>query len=41
MECEFLSNTKEACLLETDEYQDKVAEAVRDGILTYLGDAES
>lgn len=41
VECGFLSNTKEAGLLETDEYQDKVAEAVRDGILTYLGDAES
>ena len=41
VDCGFLSNTKEAGLLETDEYQDKVAEAVRDGILTYLGDAES
>ena len=38
VECGFLSNTREAGLLESDEYQDKVAKAVRDGILTYLGD---
>lgn len=36
VECGFLSNTREAGLLETDEYQDKVAKAVKDGILTYL-----
>ena len=32
----FLSNSEEAALLETEEYQKKVAEAVRSGILAYL-----
>lgn len=36
VECGFLSNTREAGLLETDEYQDKVANSVKDGILAYL-----
>jgi len=40
VECGFLSNTEEANLLITDEYQDKVAEAIRDGILTYLNGGE-
>lgn len=37
VECGFLSNSQEAALLATEEYQDKVAEAVKDGILEYLG----
>lgn len=42
VECGFLSNTEEADLLITEEYQDKVAEAIYDGILTYLnGDIEA
>lgn len=42
VECGFLSNTEEADLLITEEYQDKVAEAICDGILTYLnGDIEA
>ena len=40
VECGFLSNTEEANLLITDEYQDKVAEAIKDGILTYLNGGE-
>lgn len=36
VECGFLSNTEEAELLTTEEYQTKVAEAIRDGILAYL-----
>lgn len=36
VECGFLSNAKEAELLTTEEYQTKVAEAIRDGILAYL-----
>ena len=36
VECGFLSNSKEADLLTTDEYQTKVAEAVCDGIMAYL-----
>ena len=36
VECGFLSNGREAALLNTAEYQERVAEAVRDGILTYL-----
>ena len=37
VECGFLSNSGEAALLTTEEYQKKVANAVRDGILEYLG----
>ena len=37
VECGFLSNSEEAALLATEEYQDKVAEAVKAGILEYLG----
>ena len=40
VECGFLSNTEEANLLIPEEYQDKVAEAIRDGILTYLNGGE-
>lgn len=36
VECGFLSNSKEAELLVTEEYQKKVAEAVKSGILNYL-----
>lgn len=36
VECGFLSNSKEAELLTTEEYQQKVAESIRDGILIYL-----
>lgn len=37
VECGFLSNSQEASLLATEEYQKKVAEAVKAGILEYLG----
>ncbi len=36
VECGFLSNSEEAKLLETEEYQGKVAEAVKNGILKCL-----
>ncbi len=36
VECGFLSNSQEAKLLETEEYQNKVAEAVKSGILKCL-----
>ena len=36
VECGFLSNYEEAELLETEEYQKKVAEAVKTGILKCL-----
>lgn len=36
-ECGFLSNAEEAKLLQTDEYQSKIARAIADGILGYLG----
>lgn len=36
VECGFLSNRAEADLLNTDEYQQKIAEAVAKGILEYL-----
>ena len=36
VECGFLSNSEEASLLVTEEYQKKVAEAVHMGILQYL-----
>lgn len=40
VECGFLSNSEEAALLATEEYQNKVAEAVKAGILEYLGGSE-
>ena len=36
VECGFLSNSQEAALLATKEYQEKVAEAVHSGIVQYL-----
>lgn len=36
VECGFLSNSQEADLLVTEEYQKKVAEAVKSGIMEYL-----
>lgn len=36
VECGYLSNQKEAALLVTEEYQDKMAEAISVGILEYL-----
>ncbi len=36
VECGFLSNPAEATLLSSEEYQDKVAEAIFQGILEYL-----
>ena len=36
VECGFLTNPEEASLLQTEKYQCKVAEAVADGIVTYL-----
>lgn len=36
VECGFLTNPEEAALLETEEYQQRVAQAVADGILEYL-----
>lgn len=35
-ECGFLTNPEEAALLQTEEYQEKVAIALTEGILTYL-----
>ena len=35
-ECGFLTNQDEADLLQTEEYQEKVADALTDGIVTYL-----
>lgn len=37
-ECGFLSNTEEADLLVTDEYQEKIAAALSEGIFTYLSE---
>jgi len=36
VECGFLTNPDEAALLQSEEYQEKVANAVADGIGTYL-----
>ena len=36
VECGFLTNPEEAALLQTEKYQRRVAEAVADGIVTYL-----
>lgn len=36
VECGFLSNQKEAELLGKEEYQDKIAQAITDGILRYM-----
>ena len=38
VECGFLTNPEEAALLQTENYQLKVAEAIADGIHTYLDD---
>ena len=38
VECGFLSNREEAEKLSTDEYQEKVADAICNGIETYLKD---
>lgn len=35
-ECGFLSNTQEEALLNTRDYQEKVAEAITQGIMTYV-----
>ena len=40
-ECGFLSNGEEAALLVTEEYQEKVAEAICEGILAYLAEKEA
>jgi len=36
VECGFLSNPEEATLLSTEEYQEKVAKAICQGIVEYL-----
>lgn len=36
VECGFLSNPSEAALLDTEEYQDKMAHAIKEGIIRYL-----
>lgn len=45
VECGFLSNPDEEALLQEEEYQDKIVEAIRKGIRAYLenndGDAEA
>lgn len=41
VECGFLSNFEEAGLLVTDEYQEKMMDAVTEGILDYLEETES
>ncbi|MDO4274941.1 MAG: N-acetylmuramoyl-L-alanine amidase [Eubacteriales bacterium] len=38
VECGFLTNANEAQLLQTEEYQQKVAQAVAEGICEYLGE---
>lgn len=40
VECGFLSNTGEAGLLVTDEYQEKVARAICQGIVKYVAETE-
>lgn len=40
VECGFLSNPEEVGLLKTSEYQSKLALAIYDGILNYLGTSE-
>ena len=40
VECGFLTNPDEAALLQSEEYQEKVANAVADGIGTYLEEQE-
>lgn len=37
IECGFLTNPSEAALLQTEEYQKKVADAIAEGICEYLG----
>lgn len=41
VECGFLSNSQEVKLLNTQEYQQRVAQAVREGILAYLRQEKS
>lgn len=36
VECGFLSNAEDEALLVSDEYQDKLVKAIRDGIIVYL-----
>ena len=36
VECGFLTNPGEAELLQTEEYQQKVADAIAEGVVTYL-----
>ena len=36
MECGFLTNPSEAVLLQNEEYQQKVAEAITEGVKQYL-----
>ena len=36
MECGFLSNPEEEAKLKTEQYQKKVAKAVREGVTVYL-----
>lgn len=40
LECGFLSNYKEAQKLVTEDYQKSVAEAVAEGILSYIKENE-
>lgn len=40
-ECGFLTNAEEAALLQTEEYQNMVAAALTEGIVTYLEQAEN
>lgn len=40
VECGFLSNRREAQLLTEEAYQDKIAEAIKDGILQYMEEIE-
>lgn len=40
VECGFLTNPEEAGLLQTEEYQQKVAEAIGEGICVYLGNLQ-
>ena len=38
VECGFLTNPDEAGLLQTEEYQERVAKAIVDGIQSYMGE---
>ena len=40
VECGFLTNPEEAALLQKEEYQEKISEAVADGIMEYINSSQ-